>query len=188
MIKTYIEMAFWLSSPVWIGQKNPRRKHKSSEDDTITMGTMHDKLTENLQQNFKFGKGKFQKKEGKQLAHTPIRKNSKLPYEIPVNTINLYDFNKKRTLKHQRSMSKPGIKPIMSQPRDSSTDSNYASDFSVNTGGFNLTNQREVTEEEFFNTQKELMAMIKEIKTNNMAQLEFKKLFNSIKSYCKFFP
>lgn len=67
--------------------------------------------------------------------------------------------------------------------RSSSNGSNYASDFSVNTG-FNLANQREITLDEFQRVQQECMDLIRQ-PDDSMSKLDFKKKYNSIKSYCK---
>lgn len=67
--------------------------------------------------------------------------------------------------------------------RSSSNGSNYASDFSVNTG-FNLANQREITLDEFQRVQQECMDLIRQ-PDDSMSKLDFKKKYNCIKSYCK---
>ena len=81
-------------------------------------------------------------------------------------------------------LAKVGVMPS-SHPnqRSSSNGSNYASDFSVNTG-FNLVNQREITQDDFKRVQQECMELIRQPE-DNMSKLEFKKKYNSIKSYCK---
>lgn len=89
----------------------------------------------------------------------------------------------KKSQKFRRSMAR-GVVSSLAKSRGDSSDSNYDSDFSINTGGFNLTNQIEITEEDLSRIQWECMGLIK-IKNDAKSQLEFKKLFNSIKPFCK---
>lgn len=180
-------MAFWLQNSNLIEQRKPRKKHRLSKKDSIKISTMQEKLALNLKPHLRFGNRMSSATPENTLPRAPNCCNTKLMVNIPVNTIDLWDISQvmksKTSQKLRRSMSR-GVKSSLAQSRSDSADSNYASDFSVNTGGFNLTNQNEISEEEFLRIQEEGMGLIKSM-GDTISQLEFKKLFNWIKSYCK---
>lgn len=85
------------------------------------------------------------------MARTPTRGTQGFNFAVPVNTINLVDENKEKSSKiRNKLLNKIGMS-FSSTPkqRSSSNGSNYASDFSVYSGGLTLSNQKEVSEEEF---------------------------------------
>lgn len=85
------------------------------------------------------------------MARTPTRGTQGFNFAIPVNTITLVDENKERSSKiRNKLLNKIGMS-FGSTPkqRSSSYGSNYASDFSAHTSGLTLSNQKEITEEEF---------------------------------------
>lgn len=106
---------------------------------------------------------------------------------IPVKGIDLAPY-KDQSAKKSRSkfLSKMGvIASHNSNCRSSSNASSYESDYSVGTSGVSLTNQRDISPDKFEAVQAQCMDLIKHT-TDNMAKLEFKKLYASIKKYCKY--
>lgn len=111
---------------------------------------------------------------------------------MPVNKIDLVAETRKEVktpIAKSRSnyMKKLGVIP--SNPhkqRQKSRDSNYGSDYSAGQNAFTLSDQKNISMEEFQNVQNELMHMI-EHSGGVKDMLEFKKKFSTIKGYCKLF-
>lgn len=179
-------MAFWLSgSNTGPSQKKLTKKTKSFKKDYTKLGSMNDKLSLNLSPSFQFGMKPRGNNESS-ICKTPTRQAAQQKFAVPVNKIDLMgNESSTRPKNKRRSMSKAGKRPSFAQQRSSSQGSNYDSDFSANTGGITLENQRELTEDEFYDTQDECMQLIRSA-NDTLSSLEFKKKFNTIKSYCKF--
>lgn len=121
---------------------------------------------------------------------TPTRPayNQTPNFVVPTNKIDLFAEKKKSTTNEKmKYFSKMGIFSNQddSDKRSSSKISNHASDFSSNTCGINLNNQKELGQSEFENVQMECLELIKKA-DDDMSKLEFKKKFNTIKTYCKY--
>lgn len=174
-------MAFWFQNTNCINQSDGRRKHRPSVREKKNIEVLQDKVQRNLRPSFHFGKNRRPSAAaGRAVSKSPIGTEAN-KYNVPVNKIDLFDSSTKSSKK--KRLSRSGSGSNFGKSRDESSDSQYDSDFSVNTGGFDLGNCKEITEEEFTQTQSEWMRII-QIKDDNKSHLEFKKLFSSIKQYC----
>jgi hypothetical protein len=156
-------MAYCLSRPDAIhSRKKLRKKTKSSKKDIALLGPVSDRLSLKMSSNFQFGmKSKVNNIEP-MICKTPTRQNYQTNFSIPVNKIDLMANNgSTRPKDRRRSMSRNGRMPSFAKQRSASEGSNYDSDFSANVGGITLANQREITEDEFYDIQDECMNLIR---------------------------
>lgn len=179
-------MAYCLSATnTGPSQKKLSKKTKSFKKDYTKLGSVNDRITLNMSPSFQFGMKPRGNNESS-MCKTPTRQVTQQKFAVPVNKIDLTgNGSSTRPKNKRRSMSKTGKSPSFAQQRSSSQGSNYDSDFSANTGGITLANQRELTEDEFYETQDECMRLIRSA-NDTLLSLEFKKKFNTIKQYCKF--
>ena len=120
----------------------------------------------------------------------PQKSTNKQPYKyiVPVNKIDLTPKVSATPNPKDRPNFTNNIETssTTSQRKSSSGDSNFASDFSVNTNNVASGESHGLTFEEFKILQSELILSIKESKTVK-DMLDFKKNFIKIKPYCKYY-